>query len=262
MQNCPSCGSPIDDFVLYCPSCGSKVSSAQVAVPPPPMPQSPTPYSPYFIPQPLSFGDADRHALKSFRIFAIILLAGIVSVIVVFAGLGFLTISSQYFLSALWTVLFIGAAVELFSLLELWTGLRALVGTDRWHFGTPSKLLILAVIAIPLISLGVYLEFSTPGLLSSVTNQNSVNATQIVTTHPTIIAAAFLDLIGGILAFIGFIGGVMLGLWRIGSRYNETIIKVGTILLVIPLIDTLSPILFLIGIRNAARKVEASKPPG
>jgi hypothetical protein len=53
--------------------------------------------------------------------------------------------------------------------------------------------------------------------------------------------------IGAILAFIGEIGGVVLGLWRVGTRYGETVIKVGAIFTVIPLLSTVAPILILVG---------------
>ena len=39
--------------------------------------------------------------------------------------------------------------------------------------------------------------------------------------------------LGGILTIVGLIGGQILGLWRVGTRYNETTIKVGAIFTVI-----------------------------
>ena len=51
----------------------------------------------------------------------------------------------------------------------------------------------------------------------------------------------------GIQALVGTVGGQLLGLWRVGSRYNSTIIKVGAIFVIIPLLNFVAPILILIG---------------
>ncbi len=61
--------------------------------------------------------------------------------------------------------------------------------------------------------------------------------------------------IGGIIAFVGIIGGPILGLWRMGSRYDDTLIKVAAILLIIPLLDFVSPILLLVGAHNVKNRI-------
>jgi len=47
------------------------------------------------------------------------------------------------------------------------------------------------------------------------------------------------------------IGGQILGLWRVGTRYNETTIKVGAIFTIVPLLNIVGPILVLIGALEA-----------
>jgi len=57
--------------------------------------------------------------------------------------------------------------------------------------------------------------------------------------------------IAGILALIGIIGGQILGLWRVGTRYDQTLIKLGAIFTIIPLLNIVAPILVLIGAYEA-----------
>jgi hypothetical protein len=52
---------------------------------------------------------------------------------------------------------------------------------------------------------------------------------------------------GALLALIGGVGGLILGVWRIGSKYDETMLKAGAIFIVIPFLNILAPILILLG---------------
>jgi hypothetical protein len=60
-----------------------------------------------------------------------------------------------------------------------------------------------------------------------------------------------LILLGGILSLIGYIGGLILGLWRVGSRYNQTTLKIGAIFQIIPLLQLVAPILIILGANDA-----------
>ena len=62
----------------------------------------------------------------------------------------------------------------------------------------------------------------------------------------------------GVLALVGTIGGQILGLWRVGSRYDSTIIKIGAIFVIIPLLNFVAPILILVGAAQARGSL--SKP--
>jgi hypothetical protein len=57
--------------------------------------------------------------------------------------------------------------------------------------------------------------------------------------------------IGGIVVILGVIIGQILGLWRVGSRYDETTIKIGAIFGIIPLLNFVAPILILVGALQA-----------
>jgi hypothetical protein len=269
----------VDDTVLYCPACGTKLpaqGTSSVPLPPPPN----TPY--YGANLPPVFGDADKKALHYVRIFAIIFL---ISLIASFA-VSFLYNPFAYFLitnpataastrptfsfpsnfiTFVAIAAFIGLIVELITFLQLRMGFKTLSTVDRPHFHTPSLLTLLLLIALPIVIVGVVIEFA--GLVPYI-NTVIQQANQTSTSPPRFpvsglgefLAGAALGFIGGIIAIIGFIGGVMLGVWRLGNRYDETLFKVAAILLIIPLLDIVSPILILIGTSQASKKIISAPP--
>ncbi len=75
----------------------------------------------------------------------------------------------------------------------------------------------------------------------------------------------FLDLIlllgvAAILALIGYIG-LLIGIWRLGTRYGESLFKVGAVLLIIPLLSVIGVILILVAARSSRAKLEAMASP-
>ena len=269
----------MDDSVLYCPACGAKlpVQGSSVPLPPPPNTQY------YGASLPPVFGDADRKALHNVRIFAIIMLVSL--------GLGFV-ISFLYnpfsyllvtnpaaagatrptfslpsnFIAYVAIGAFVGLVIEVITFLQLRMGFKTLSTVDRPHFHTPSLLTLLLLISLPIVIVGVVIEFAglVPFFNTALQQQQSgQNATTPASFAGLgeFFAGAALGFIGGIIAIIGFIGGVMLGVWRLGNRYDEMVFKVAAILLIIPLLDVVSPILILIGTSNAAKKIGAVPPP-
>jgi hypothetical protein len=73
------------------------------------------------------------------------------------------------------------------------------------------------------------------------------------------VGSIFLDsivaLVGGILTLVGLVGGLMLGLWRVGSRYEETLLKVAAIFVIIPFLNFVSPILVIVGAHGARARL-------
>ena len=65
--------------------------------------------------------------------------------------------------------------------------------------------------------------------------------------------------VGVVVLLVGVIGGQILGLWRVGSRYNETVIKVGAIFTIIPLLNIVAPILVLIGAYQVKGRLPAAR---
>lgn len=113
------------------------------------------------------------------------------------------------------------------------------------RFSTPASLarLFYAGLVMPLISSILIL-----GLASSTSSTLSVFIVY------ALISVIIFDVVGAICAIIGGIG-VILGIWRVGGRYGEAIIKVASILYIVPFADVIAPILVYVGARGAERKL-------
>jgi uncharacterized membrane protein len=61
---------------------------------------------------------------------------------------------------------------------------------------------------------------------------------------------------GFILAVVGWIG-LVIGLYRIGNRYNSTITKVGAILTILPVVSLIAPILVIVGVTSSIHEVQS-----
>lgn len=66
--------------------------------------------------------------------------------------------------------------------------------------------------------------------------------------------------IGVLIALVGFIG-ILIGVWRLGTRHNEALFKVAAILLIFPFLDIVGSILLLIAARSTRRKLGALGGP-
>jgi hypothetical protein len=282
MVFCQYCGREIGSNASYCIFCGRAVSGRQQpqqgSVPPP---ASGPPYFSQTV-QPAGFGDPDRYALNKLNLLAIVLLIGLVASYVLGVGFDVVIFSSLFhsigtttgttpstvvnpFASVNFTNLFVylivlslvGAAIELYCLFQMRFALKRLSSVDRFKFGSPSNLILLAIIAYPFIFLGLGLEFGGMATFFSTFNptQPLPPTAQIPFEFGYLIAGSVISGISGIIAIIGLIAGALLGLWRMGIRYGENTIKAAAILFIIPFADIAAPILLLIGVRSARRKL-------
>lgn len=147
--------------------------------------------------------------------------------------------------------------VELAALVVLTLAFRDLSKVDRGRFSIPSILMILMLVGVAVQGVGLI------PLLNSISDL----VAQIPATPTTTLPPAFFSLlsslifdymllaIAGMAALIGEIGGLILGLWRVGSRYDRTVIKIGAIFEVIPLLNVVAPILVLIGAHEAKSRM-------
>ena len=224
------------------------------------------------------YGDADAKALRKLTIFAVIILVSLVVSFIIsflynpFSRLLAIRNSSSGSLSNIsfgpnfLEYVAIGSlvtiVVEIFTLLQLRSAFKTLSTVDRPRFKTPAFLTLLLVIAVPIVLAGTIIEIA--GLLPYMnTIFQQQQAGQTITPPPIsslgqTLAGAALAFIGGIITLIGVIGGLILGIWRMGARYAETLFKVAAILFIIPLLDVLSPILILIGVSQARKKLPAT----
>ena len=63
-----------------------------------------------------------------------------------------------------------------------------------------------------------------------------------------------LTLIGLVLVVIGFIVGIILGLYRVGKKYDSSLISIGAIFLIIPVLDIVGLILVIVGLLKLPEK--------
>lgn len=150
----------------------------------------------------------------------------------------------------------------LVSLALLWTGFRGLSKAGAHEFSTPSKLVLVSVVAWVLLMPGALTVFSSmiPLLASLIQRSGAAPAAPAASLLGSILLlGVILVVIGGLLLLTGTIGGAILGLWRVGGRYGQAILKVGAILLIVPFLSIVSPILVIIGVSDAKGKIGQAK---
>ena len=140
----------------------------------------------------------------------------------------------------------------------LWTGFRGLSKAGAHEFSTPSKLVLVSVIAWVLLIPGTLIVFSSMvPLLASLAQQSgaALAAPAASLLGSILLLGVILVGIGVLLALIGTIGGAILGLWRVGGRYDQPILKVGAIFTIVPFLSIVSPILVIIGVSVAKGRI-------
>jgi hypothetical protein len=69
-------------------------------------------------------------------------------------------------------------------------------------------------------------------------------------------AGIALLIVGGILALVGYIG-ILLGIWRLGGRYDNSLFLIAAILLIFPYVAFVGDLLILIGVHQTLGRVRA-----
>jgi len=142
----------------------------------------------------------------------------------------------------------ISAVISLVGMLLLTLGFRGLSRVDA-RFSLPSMFMIVMIIGFILAVVGVIpLVNDIPNLIAQAPTTPGAPSSAFTTLLSTLIFSIALIGLGGLLSLIGLIGGIILGLWRVGSKYDETVVKIGAIFIIIPLLDIIAPILILVGV--------------
>jgi len=161
----------------------------------------------------------------------------------------------QGLLSYLVVVIVVLFAIGLIAVFLLLSAFRRLSRLDSPNFSTPATLTILLLVGIVVAGIGLIpLFWMLSALLSNIV-QNPTTYTLAGGQVADLDAAVALVAIGGILSIIGVIGGEILGLWRVGTRYDSTLIKVAAIFIIIPYLNWVGPILLLVGALEAKNKL-------
>ncbi|MDG6957217.1 MAG: DUF973 family protein [Nitrososphaerota archaeon] len=155
-------------------------------------------------------------------------------------------------------VLPVTGAVEIIALAILAIGFWGLRRVDR-TFSVPSILTIVMVVGGGLaVAGGVGFFGSVSNIITQApTASASLSSAEFSSAVASLFIAFFMLAIGGLLTLIGFIGGELLGLWRAGSRYNETLLKLGAIFTIIPFLNLAAPVLIIVGASQARSRLRA-----
>ena len=138
-------------------------------------------------------------------------------------------------------------AIEAVGVILLTLALRQLRMVDP-TFSLPSKLILLLVAGVVLAGIGaVPLFYNLPNIIASAPSQTGATpSSAFMSSFGTTFAYIGVVALGGLLALIGAVGGLVLGVWKLGTRYDETLFKIGAILFIIPVANVLAPILVLL----------------
>lgn len=259
MKSCPSCGSKVSDAASYCFSCGSSIPSTGLE-------GVPVVYD-------RGARDTDARALGKVRLFVMLygleIVFGIASGIVVLALLAGIAgsppgLSLRDVLYGSAGVFGVVVGVGVLGLYQLRAALRTLSALDSERFSVPSTLTLVLLFAEPILFVGAVVAVG--GLVTgTVPLQGGGDSTALVQNFLTasglaLIAGSAVYSIAELATLVGTLGGPVLGLWRMGSRYAEDDIKAGAVLYIIPLVQVIAPLLLWFGVSKARRKVESAIP--
>jgi hypothetical protein len=247
---CPNCGTQVDQNLLYCPNCG------KMLLPPAGQTGMQNTISVSLLPE-------EKIALSNIQWFALLSIAnsliGFASYALFLPGemslIGTQSTSNitTVFQSVVQNVIILGtvaAVLIAISYFFLLLGFRSLRSTAN-EFTTPSRLTIVALVSTSalLLALLALIASFVPILQSAV---NGTPLSSISLANFGLFALVFF--IFGIAGLVGFIGGVMLGIWRTGSRFDNSLLKAGAIFLIIPFLSIVGPILILVAIHQVRGK--------
>ncbi len=261
---CPFCGQPTVPEGTFCVSCGAspgestspsgraedrggsipRVTPILQNQPPPPLPLGGT-----------SDGDLDdQYALTRVNTAAIIGLVGVLVGLAALVPLPSASLGELGFLTVVTVVL---------ALLELVAFRRAFT-TLAFHdprFSNPARYVQLLLVLVPVL-LVTFLAFlwmisqAGPclGWYGALPNCVSFGTAAIF-------GATFGIL--GVIAVIGFLG-LLIGIWRLGTRYNSATFKVAAVLFPFPMLNVVAMILLLVSATATRARIakEASAPTG
>jgi len=158
-------------------------------------------------------------------------------------------------LAGLFALIAIGLVFGILSVLKFRSAFQTLVPVD-YRFRSPASLSILVVIGSVLLLIGFGLLLAgAAGIINSCSGSyNFTNCNNAVGSSVGALLGGFAALgLGGLLAFIGEIL-VLIGIWRLGTRYNEGLLKVGAIFVIIPFLDIIAPFLIYFGANSALKQ--------
>lgn len=160
-------------------------------------------------------------------------------------------------------ILIVSMFFEIVSFIYLRACFSKLMGHDM-EFSTPKTGVTLLIVGLILVMIGasVIIASLAPLLLSSQSGSIANDPGLLLIFGMSAILAA----IGGILLFIGYIMGALIGLHRIATKFEESLFDIGWIFLIISLffapLALVSGIVFVQGTRVSVQRLEVVKTTG
>jgi uncharacterized protein DUF973 len=148
-----------------------------------------------------------------------------------------------------------GLVIGIVSYIFFYLGFRA-VKRGAPDFGAPTTLVMIGLIGFAMTALGLIVVV---GAVVTAINSVSSGAVSSISLGAVLGGLALIGL-GLLLALIGVIG-LVLGNWRAGKRYDETSLKIGAILTILPYVSIVGYILLLVGYVRAGKKLESGWSP-
>ncbi len=258
---CATCGAPVG---------GSPFAPSSPGAPPPSwQPRAPA-YQPYGFPgsgpsAPAPSSATELRALSSVSLAAILGLVGsVIGLVELFATsivsyASVTTVGSGTTLSlnlnGLYLTFGLAGVGLLFSGLELWLyrqAFRTLAPHDA-RFSSPATLVLVALVALTilfLLALAILSVVYQAGVCAGAGNPIPSSCINL----GGLLGLVVLILAVGIFVLVGYIG-LLIGIWRLGTRYQEGLFKTGAVQLIFPLLNVIGNVLILAAANSARRTV-------
>lgn len=125
------------------------------------------------------------------------------------------------------------------------------LATQDSRFSTPWKLALLLLVAIVIVLAALDALVSGLNTLETCVRNAGMNQTAqaaCISGGPFLAVLAVVG-VAGLVALVGFIG-LLIGVWRLGARYQSSYFKVGAILLILPFLNIVGGVLILVAARS------------
>lgn len=269
MAACGFCGRALPEGATFCPACGAGVAGGSGTTPL--GASASVSYAPRYrgeaLPAVVSLAtrDADRRGVDRVRVAAVL---GVVAGLLGILGLIFnparqlLTLSTNSSGGQVLTVgtptlgiatLVVGVAVGVAELLFFRGAYRTLREHDR-RFATPASLVLLALVGLAIVFVGLALLLESLDLVLACAGAGNAIPASCVPAS-TLLGELGLVLAGLVCALVGYVG-LLVGIWRLGSRFSNGTFKLAAVLLIFPYLSLVGAILLLVAATNVRRSLD------
>ena len=146
----------------------------------------------------------------------------------------------------------VGSALTIVELIYYRSAFRTLASYDP-RFSTPSQLVLLLLIVVPILVLAaIALLDLLYQAIACAGPGNPITAACLGDGNLLVVLGVL-----GLLAIVALVGyvGLLLGIWRLGSRYDTAAFKVAAVLLIIPLVNVIAVILVIVSARASRDRI-------